>query len=81
MAELTRKKPAGKAGSNDFSCMGLVLDNSAIRANLSTSSAFCANVRVYLVMYVTGGNSSNRAFVDASAASNAVVSNSVSHFK
>ena len=58
--------------------MELSLLDGTHRANTCTGTAVGAEVRVNLVD-VTGADSSDGAFVDASTASNAVVSNFVSH--
>ena len=50
------------------------------RASVCASAAFCTHVGVD-VIDVTLRDSPNRAFVDASAASNAIVTNYVSHFR
>jgi hypothetical protein len=57
----------------------LRLFDGAHRADAGASTAVDACVRVNLVD-VTGGDSSVRAFIDASTASSAVFSDFVSHF-
>jgi hypothetical protein len=76
----TQKKPARGTGFFDASefFKELSLLDGTHRANTCTGTAVGAEVRVDLVD-VTGADSSDGAFVDASTASNAVVSNFVSH--
>ena len=60
--------------------IALSLVDSFRRASISACAAFRAHVGVDMVD-VTLRDSPNRAFVDASAASNAIVTNYVSHFR
>jgi hypothetical protein len=74
-------KKKGRSFGRPFICSAsrLCLFDGTHRADAGAGTAVDASVRVNLVD-VTGGDGSNRAFIDASAASSAVFSDFVSHF-
>ena len=61
--------------------IGLFLNGSSYRANVSASTALSACIRINYIHAVAFGNSTARASVAASAASYTSVSNLISHDK
>ena len=64
-----------------FDVIGLFLNGSSYRANVSASTALSACIRINYIHAVAFGNSTARTSVAASTTSDASVSNLISHDK